>query len=87
MLEDKEPIATVAVRDLAVAKKFYQDMLGLEPVEDSPEVLSFKSGQFRLFVYRSQFAGTNQATAVTWAVGDVNAGRIPGQMGGVKAGQ
>jgi hypothetical protein len=33
-------------------------------------VLTFAAGPFRLFVYRSTFAGTNQATAVTWAVGD-----------------
>ena len=69
MLDDKEPIATVAVRDLAIAKKFYREVLGLTLGEESTEVLTFKAGAFRLFVYRSSFAGTNQATAVTWAVG------------------
>jgi catechol 2,3-dioxygenase-like lactoylglutathione lyase family enzyme len=69
MLDDKEPIATVAVRDLSVAKKFYRDMLGLTLADESSEVLTFMAGAFRLFVYRSGFAGTNQATAVTWAVG------------------
>jgi catechol 2,3-dioxygenase-like lactoylglutathione lyase family enzyme len=70
MLKDSEPIATVAVRDLAVARKFYENTLGLNLVDENSEVLTFKAGQFTLFVYRSQFAGTNQATAVTWAVGD-----------------
>jgi catechol 2,3-dioxygenase-like lactoylglutathione lyase family enzyme len=69
MLEDKEPIATVAVRDLAVAKRFYADVLGLKRGEESSEVLTFVAGPYQLFVYRSQFAGTNQATSVTWAVG------------------
>jgi catechol 2,3-dioxygenase-like lactoylglutathione lyase family enzyme len=69
MLDDKEPIATVAVRDLAVARAFYADVLGLRLREESSEVLTFVAGPFQLFVYRSQFAGTNQATAVTWAVG------------------
>ena len=69
MLNDKEPIATVAVRDLAVAEKFYRDILGLNLADKNSEVLTFQLGAFRLFVYRSQFAGTNQATAVTWAVG------------------
>ncbi len=74
MLEDKEPIATVAVRNLAEARKFYQDVLGLVLKEERPEVLIFASGGFSLLVYRSQFAGTNQATAVTWNVGtDVEA--------------
>jgi hypothetical protein len=33
-------------------------------------VLTFESGNSKILVYRSQFAGTNQATAVTWAVGE-----------------
>jgi catechol 2,3-dioxygenase-like lactoylglutathione lyase family enzyme len=70
MLDDKEPIATVAVRDLAVAKRFYADVLGLKLADENSEVLTFVAGPFQLFVYRSQFAGTNQATAVTWAVGN-----------------
>jgi len=69
VLEDKEPIATVATRDLAVAKKFYQETLGLTLADENPEVLTFGKGQFKLFVYRSQYAGTNEATAVTWSVG------------------
>ena len=34
-----------------------------------------KSGDTLINVYRSQFAGTNKATAVTWTVGD-EIGRI-----------
>src|SRR6476646_9925847 len=70
MLKDSEPIATVAVHDLAVARKFYEGTLGLNLVDENADVLTFKAGQFTLFVYKSQFAGTNQATAVTWMVGD-----------------
>lgn len=70
MLEDKEPIATVAVSDLEVAKPFYRDTLGLNLVDENSEVLTFKAGVYTLFVYRSQYAGTNEATAVTWAVGE-----------------
>jgi len=69
MLDDKEPIATVAVRDLTIAKKFYRDTLGLKLSHETTEVLTFTARAFRLFVYRSTFAGTNQATVVTWAVG------------------
>jgi catechol 2,3-dioxygenase-like lactoylglutathione lyase family enzyme len=70
MLKDMEPVATVAVRDLAVARKFYEGALGLAVEAENSEVLTFKAGQFTLFVYRSQFAGTNQATAVTWMTGN-----------------
>ena len=63
MLKDSEPIATVAVHDLAVARKFYEGTLGLNLVDENADVLTFKAGQFTLFVYKSQFAGTNRATA------------------------
>jgi hypothetical protein len=34
-------------------------------------VLSYKSGNASLLVYESQYAGTNKATAVSWAVEDL----------------
>ena len=72
MLKDFDVIATVAVKDLAVAKPFYRDTLGLQlQPGDETEALSFKSGNSSLLVYRSRYAGTNQATAANWAVDDV----------------
>lgn len=74
MLEDKDAIATVAVKDLAVAREFYENKLGLEQVgSEGEEVIVFGSGNSTLNVYRSQYAGTNQATAVSWVVDDVEA--------------
>jgi hypothetical protein len=35
--------------------------------------VTYKSGDSRLFVYQSPFAGTNQATCVTWTSRDVDA--------------
>jgi catechol 2,3-dioxygenase-like lactoylglutathione lyase family enzyme len=71
MLGNREAIANVAVKDLEVAKRFYADTLGLKQVDqEGDEVAIFRSGGSTLNVYRSQFAGTNQATAVTWTVGD-----------------
>jgi hypothetical protein len=40
---------------------------------EGDEVVIFQSGSSKLNVYRSDFAGTNKATAVTWAVDDVEA--------------
>jgi catechol 2,3-dioxygenase-like lactoylglutathione lyase family enzyme len=75
MLGDKNTIATVAVRDLQAARRFYEETLGLRLLEtEGEEALTFATGATRLLVYRSEFAGTNPATAVTWAVGaDVDA--------------
>jgi catechol 2,3-dioxygenase-like lactoylglutathione lyase family enzyme len=73
MLGNKDAIATIAVKDKAVARKFYEETLGLKRLDSAqPEVLTFQSGGSTLFVYESQYAGTNQATAVTWAVDDTD---------------
>jgi catechol 2,3-dioxygenase-like lactoylglutathione lyase family enzyme len=70
MLRDKDTISTVAVKDLAAARKFYEGVLALRPLEtDESDTVTYKTGTSRLLVYRSQFAGTNQATSVTWSVG------------------
>jgi hypothetical protein len=37
---------------------------------EDQEVIVFKSGNSTVNVYRSQYAGTNQVTAVTWMVGE-----------------
>lgn len=73
MLGETEAVATVAVRDIAKAEKFYGDTLGFKKL-DIPEkhVLMFKSGSSNFLVYPSQYAGTNQASTVTWAVDDVD---------------
>lgn len=71
MLRDRNSSAIVAVRDIARARVFYADTLGLELAEggdDGP--LVFRTGDTHLVVYPSEFAGTNQANAVVWAVGD-----------------
>jgi catechol 2,3-dioxygenase-like lactoylglutathione lyase family enzyme len=72
MLSDGDAIATIAVKDLHAARTFYGEMLGLKErtPSDNPEVITYESGTSRLLVYRSQYAGTNEATVVTWAVGE-----------------
>ena len=72
MLSDKDAIATVAVKNLESARKFYEGTLGLTKVMENEEVLTFKTGKSTLFVYRSQYAGTNRATAVTFVAEEVD---------------
>src|SRR6187549_281018 len=72
MLGNKKAVANLAVKDLDVAAKFYENTLGLTPVhEEKRELVVFRSGTSEINVYRSQSAGTNKATAVTWTVDDV----------------
>ena len=71
MLAAKEAMATIAVKDIAKAKKFYGDTLGLKQLpEEMDEVATYQSGKSTIVVYESQFAGTNKATSATWGVGD-----------------
>ena len=69
MLGDKTAVATLAVKDMGAAKKFYEGTLGLTKEKEDPMGISYKSGNSKLFVYSSEFAGTNKATAVAWGVG------------------
>ena len=70
MLGDKDAAANIAVKNLETAKKFYEDTLGLTQMgAEGQEVIVYKSGNSTVNVYRSQYAGTNQATALTWMVG------------------
>jgi catechol 2,3-dioxygenase-like lactoylglutathione lyase family enzyme len=72
MLGDFDALATIAVRNLKAARKFYEDKLGFKVVHtEADQAVTFKSGKSQLLVYQSQFAGTNKATAVTWMVKNV----------------
>lgn len=71
MLGIRNVFATIAVRDIEVAKNFYEDTLGF--VHDGPRrhgVLNYRSGATMFLVYESQYAGTNQATSASWDAGD-----------------
>lgn len=73
MLGDNEAVATIGVKKIDNAKKFYEGVLGFKAVggDDHQGVAVYDSGGSRLFVYESEYAGTNKATAATWVVDDV----------------
>ena len=70
MLGETDSAATVAVENLEQARSFYEGTLGLEPVFTDQEAVGYKTGSSSLLVYRSEYAGSNDATAVTWIVGN-----------------
>ena len=72
MLESKDAVANIAVKNLDAARRFYEK-LGFKAVDEQDgELIVFGSGKSVFNVYRSEFAGSNKATAVTWQVDDVN---------------
>ena len=71
MLGNREATANLAVKDIDKARKFYEGTLGLTKVgAEGSELVAYKSGNSTINVYRSEYAGTNKATAVTWMVGN-----------------
>src|SRR5690606_5758647 len=60
----------VAVTDVAKARQFYEQTLGLQLIRGDEDVLEFATGKTSLVVYVSDFAGTNKANAVVWGVGE-----------------
>lgn len=71
MLADREVRTTLPVKDMEQARTFYEDVLGLTPIEDSePNVVTYSTGKSHILVYESKFAGSNKGTAATWDVGD-----------------
>ena len=74
MLGKADATPMIAVKDIDRAKQFYADKLGLEPVEEfGGEVFMLRSGDTKLSVYKSEFAGTNKATLLTFDVDDIDA--------------
>jgi len=73
MLGKADATPMIAVKDLDRARKFYEDTLGLRTEEEwGGEGMTMKSGDTRINVYRSEFAGTNKATALTFDVDDID---------------
>jgi catechol 2,3-dioxygenase-like lactoylglutathione lyase family enzyme len=73
MPQYKEAAATLPVSDLERAKSYYEGTLGFERAEENKAGVYYRVGSSSVFVYPSQYAGTNQATAVGLEVDDVRA--------------
>ncbi len=74
MLGNSDPTPMIAVKDLDRARAFYEETLGLKTIDTmGEEVVSMQSGGSRIDVYRSDYAGTNKATALTFNVEDIAA--------------
>ena len=73
MLGTHQPTATIAVKDLDRARQFYEGKLGLTLRNtQEQEALLYNAGRSGLLVYKSDYAGTNKATAATWTVDEVD---------------
>jgi catechol 2,3-dioxygenase-like lactoylglutathione lyase family enzyme len=73
MLSDSLVVTTLVVTDLAEARRFYEDQLGLRLLDESPSGYRFGAGQgSQLTVRRGQTAVSGQ-TVAHFEVGDLEA--------------
>jgi catechol 2,3-dioxygenase-like lactoylglutathione lyase family enzyme len=68
MLSEFTPVATLPTADLSRARSFYEGTLGFAPGDEDMGGITYACGNGVFFVYESEYAGTNQATAMTFNV-------------------
>jgi len=68
MLSEATPVPTLPTADLSKARRFYEDTLGLTPQSEVMGGVTYECGSGTMFVYESEYAGTNKATAVSFNV-------------------
>jgi len=72
MLGKADATPMIAVKDLDRARAFYEETLGLKTKDEwGGEGVTMESGDTLINVYRSEFAGSNKATALTFQVDDI----------------
>jgi catechol-2,3-dioxygenase len=74
MLAEHPIDVMITATDLAAAKRFYRDGVGLDVLIESDEFVTFRcGGDSRLVLTRSTTASADQQTKASWRVADVAA--------------
>ncbi|HEX8024695.1 MAG TPA: hypothetical protein VF484_00680, partial [Candidatus Limnocylindrales bacterium] len=80
MLTDYPVHPSLATRDISLARTWYAQNLGLEPIVDLGSLLAYQIERTIFTVYETPAAGTAQNTVALWLVGDLHA-----EMGRLRA--
>ncbi|MFD0369765.1 VOC family protein [Streptomyces sp. NPDC127114] len=73
MLADSPIAAIIPVNDLARAKRFYTETLGLTLTKESPEDTRLETGGTVIGLYETPYGGQAQHTLASWKVADLDA--------------
>ena len=74
MLKNASIIANIPVADMQRARKFYEEIIGLDPSGDVSDGIMYEcAGGTMAFMYMSGGAGTNKATTANWSVTNLEA--------------
>ena len=72
MLKDAPIVPYIPVADVARARRFYEEKVGLTPTEEYAGGVFYECGNgSSVFMYPSAGAGTSKASTAFWAVDDV----------------
>ena len=73
MLQHAPMYAYLPAGDLARARRFYEEQLGLRPIDPGPQGVTYEfAGQTACFLYATTNAGTSKASQAFWRVTDVD---------------
>ena len=73
MLKDSDVSTRLPAQDLARARAFYAEKLGLEPVEERPGGLRYQCGGGRFSLFQSTGAASGSHTQMAFEVDDLQA--------------
>ena len=71
MLEETEVATRLPARDLNRARKFYSEKLGLDPIEERPGGLRYRSNNGFFVLFESAGAASGTHTQMGWEVADI----------------
>lgn len=71
MLSDFPSYPTIPASDLQRAKRWYQDKLGITPVDEGPEEVRYETGGTRFVLFQSTGSASGTHTQLGWEVADI----------------
>jgi len=73
MLQDAPMYAYIPAKDMARARQFYEEKVGLKPSQETNGGVVYEFGKgTACFLYPTPNAGTSQASQAFWSVADVD---------------
>ncbi len=72
MISECAAVPTIPTRDMASARRFYEDVLGLEVKDDVMGGVLYEVGPGTLFLYETEHAGLAKHTLVNFATDHVD---------------
>jgi predicted enzyme related to lactoylglutathione lyase len=73
MLRDSPIRAYIPASNITRARKFYEELIGLQPKAEYAGGVVYQCGGAEVFMYRTPNAGTSKASQAFWQVKDVEA--------------